>query len=136
MRDVIQVSTTTDRREVAVAIADALLAQRLAACVAIGGPVQSVYRWQGRLETAQEWTCTAKTVRRLYAAVEACLRARHNYEEPEILVTDVTGGSRSYLDWLRAQVQEAPRAPDTQAPEAAGGTEPFPAEPGEAPETS
>ncbi len=106
--DVILVSTTTDRPEVARAIADVLVEERLAACVVIGGPVCSVYRWQGRIETAEEWTCTAKTVRRLSVAVEARIRALHNYQEPEILVTDVTGGSHSYLEWLRAQVADAP----------------------------
>ncbi len=108
MSEIIQVTTTTDQRAVAETIAETLLAERLAACVTIGGPVHSVYRWQGRRETAEEWTCTAKTVRRLYTAVETRLRAVHNYQEPEILVTDVTGGSASYLDWLRAQVADPP----------------------------
>lgn len=120
MHNVIQVSTTTDRREVAEAIAAALVGERLAACVAIGGPVHSVYRWQGRVETAAEWTCTAKTVRHRYPAVEARIRTLHNYEEPEILVVEVTGGSASYLDWLRDQVADpAPGdgGPDAENPE-------------------
>jgi periplasmic divalent cation tolerance protein len=129
MLDVIQVSTTTDRPEVAAAIADALVTQGLAACVAIGGPTRSVYRWQGRVETAEEWTCTAKTVRRLYVAVEARIRALHNYQEPEILVTDVAGGSPSYLDWLRAQVAAAPTVTGTPARDASAGTTPFPPQP-------
>ncbi len=121
MHEVIQVSTTTDLRDVAETIAETLLAERLAACVTIGGPVHSVFRWQGRRETAEEWTCTAKTVRQLYSEVEARIRALHNYQEPEILVTEVTGGSASYLGWLRAQVADPSPAAGPLAREASGG---------------
>jgi periplasmic divalent cation tolerance protein len=112
MNDVIQVRTTTDSRESAAAIAADLVHSRLAACVTIAGPVTSVYRWHGQVETAQEWTCTVKTVRRLYPAVESRIRVLHTYEEPEILMSDVTGGSATYLDWLCRQVADDPRRRD------------------------
>ncbi|MHB8971092.1 MAG: divalent-cation tolerance protein CutA [Pirellulaceae bacterium] len=105
MENAIQVVTTTDSRPAAERIARELVENRLAACVQIQGPVASIYRWHGTIETAEEWTCTIKTVERLYAAVEARIRELHHYEEPEIVVTTLTGGSETYLAWLRAQLQ-------------------------------
>ncbi len=63
MENAIQIITTTDSKAAAERIARELVEQRLAACVQIGGPITSVYRWQGKMETAEEWTCTIKTVR-------------------------------------------------------------------------
>jgi periplasmic divalent cation tolerance protein len=104
MDDAIQVLTTTGDQQTAATIAQDLVGSRLAACVQIGGPLTSVYRWQGQVETATEWTCTVKTVRRLYTAVESRIRQLHSYEEPEIVVVDLVDGSPTYLAWLRAQV--------------------------------
>jgi periplasmic divalent cation tolerance protein len=104
MENAIQVFTTIDSRLSAERISQNLVRDQLAACVQIGGPVTSVYRWQGKSETAEEWTCTIKTVERLYATVEARIRELHPYEEPEIVVTAITGGSATYLAWLRQQV--------------------------------
>ncbi len=67
MSDYIQVVTTTERREDAERIARALVEQRLAACAQVSGPITSTYRWQGEIETAQEWQCRAKSRRDLFA---------------------------------------------------------------------
>jgi periplasmic divalent cation tolerance protein len=104
MDDVIQIQTTTGDQQTAATIARDLVENRLAACVQMGGPITSVYRWQGQVETATEWTCVIKTARRLYAAVESRLRQLHSYAEPEIVVVDLVDGSPTYLAWLRAQV--------------------------------
>ena len=100
MAEHIQVLTTTGSRADAQAIADALVEQRLAGCVQVVGPITSTYRWQGKVETAEEWLCLAKSRRDLYEAVERAIRAVHPYEEPEILAVPVTAGSASYLRWL------------------------------------
>ncbi|NLX55214.1 MAG: divalent-cation tolerance protein CutA [Planctomycetaceae bacterium] len=110
MDEPIQVLTTTGDQDTALTIARELVEQRLAACVQVGGPLTSVYRWQGQVETATEWTCAIKTVRRLYAQVESRVRQLHPYEEPEIVVVDLDGGSATYLAWLRAQVAAIPAA--------------------------
>lgn len=100
----IQVVTTTDKRDDAVAIARALIEQRLAACVQIVGPITSVYRWKGQIETAEEWQCWAKSRHDRYAHIEQAIRQTHPYEEPEILAVPMTAASASYLAWLDAQV--------------------------------
>ena len=66
MSDYIQVVTTTERREDAERIARALVEERLAAWSQVTGPITSTYRWQGKIETAQEWQCWAKSRRDLY----------------------------------------------------------------------
>jgi len=96
----IQVVTTTASVEEAHRIASALVEGRLAACVQIVGPIESVYRWQGKVETAAEWQCWIKTRRVHYVAIEAAIRGLHSYEVPEILAVPIVAGSEAYLKWL------------------------------------
>ncbi|MEN6459141.1 MAG: divalent-cation tolerance protein CutA [Thermoguttaceae bacterium] len=102
--DHIQVVTTVERREDAERIGRTLVERRLAACVQIVGPITSLYRWQGKIEMAQEWQCVAKTRRDWYDAVEQAIRKLHSYEVPEILALPILDGGADYLAWLDAQV--------------------------------
>ena len=77
-----------------------MVEQRLAACVQIVGPITSTYRWQGKVETTEEWLCVIKSRGALYEALEQAIRGVHPYEEPEILAMPITEGSQSYLHWL------------------------------------
>ncbi len=105
MSEWLQVATTTAQKQDAERIAAALVDQRLAACVQIVGPITSTYRWQGHVESSQEWLCLAKTSREEYAAVEAVIVKLHPYDVPEIVATPIVAGSRSYLDWLRSELR-------------------------------
>ena len=87
--DVLQVTTSAGSREEAQALAGVLLEGRLAACVQVVGPVESRYRWEGRLETATEWLLVVKTTAGRYDEVEAAIRAAHSYDVPEILAVPV-----------------------------------------------
>jgi periplasmic divalent cation tolerance protein len=104
MTEYVQVLTTVGSEKEAAKIGNALLEQRLAACVQTIGPIGSRYHWRGELEEASEWQCLAKTEAALYPEVEAAIRAAHSYEEPEILAIPVLAGSRGYLDWISANV--------------------------------
>ncbi len=106
MSNFIQVGTTIDTQEGAQKIANTLIEKRLAACVQISGPITSTYWWQGQIETAQEWVCTAKTQQDLYDAVEQAIRTVHSYETPEIIATPIVAGSQSYLDWIRDETKQ------------------------------
>ena len=106
MHETIQVNTTTATKADAERIATALVERRLAACVQVGGPVTSCYRWQGKIETAEEWLCTAKTTREAYDQVEQAIRELHPYEAPEIIAVPIVAASAGYLAWLRDQVGE------------------------------
>ena len=103
----VQVVTTVQRREDAEAIGRALIDQRLAACVQIVGPITSIYRWEGRIETAEEWQCWAKSRGALYDRIESAIRRLHPYEVPEILALPVAAGSPSYLAWIEGEVGDS-----------------------------
>jgi periplasmic divalent cation tolerance protein len=105
MTDYIQVVTTTERREDAERIARTLVEERLAACVQVTGPITSTYRWQGQIETAQEWQCWAKSRRGLYDKIEQTIRRLHPYEVPEILAMPILAGSAGYLAWLEGETE-------------------------------
>ncbi len=107
MIQAIQIATTTSSPADAEKIAAALVERRLAACVQISGPIISTYRWQGKVEKAEEWLCTIKTRRDVYEQVEAAIRELHSYDEPEILAVPVAAGSEGYLKWLDAEVKPA-----------------------------
>jgi periplasmic divalent cation tolerance protein len=107
MSEFVQITTTTGTRHDAERIATELVARRLAACVQIGGPIQSTFRWQGAVENTEEWVCTAKTSRSRLAAIEAIVKELHPYEMPELIATDIVGGSAAYLQWVAEQVSAA-----------------------------
>ena len=105
MTEFIQVLTTTDARARAEEIASHLVEQRLAACVQIIGPINSVFRWEDKIDTAEEWLCLAKTRADLFAEVEAAIRAKHTYQVPEILALPISAGHAAYLSWLDGEVR-------------------------------
>jgi periplasmic divalent cation tolerance protein len=80
--------------------------QHLAASVNITGPMTSMYRWQGKIETAEEWQCLMKTTRERYAEIELLIHNLHSYELPGIIVLPITGGKPAYLNWIDQETQE------------------------------
>jgi len=105
MTDYVQVITTTARRDEAEQIARAVIDARLAACVQIVGPVASIYRWQGAVETAEEWQCLMKSKRAVLPRLVEAVRQAHPYQLHEILVFPVLWGSADYLAWIDAEVK-------------------------------
>lgn len=103
MESFVQVITTTSTREEAQQIAQVLVARRLAACVQVLGPIESVYRWQGKVQASQEWYCTAKTRQTLFEEVAQAIQQEHSYDVPEIIALPIAAGSQSYLRWLAEQ---------------------------------
>jgi periplasmic divalent cation tolerance protein len=100
MTNVRIILTTTGSQEEADKIAHALVERRLAACVNIVPQIGSVYRWQGKVETAQEWLLLIKTKAELYERVRDAVKELHSYDLPECVMLDVTAGSQEYLDWI------------------------------------
>jgi periplasmic divalent cation tolerance protein len=100
---VILVLTQLPDRAAAETLARALIETRLAACVSIGAPVESLYHWRGEIETANEIPMVIKTQAGRYADVEAAIRAQHPYELPEILAVPLLSGFPPYLNWVVAE---------------------------------
>jgi periplasmic divalent cation tolerance protein len=85
-------------------IARAAVERHLAACVNIfTAPVESVYRWKGKTETAREHLLIMKTTTRRLKSLEREVFRLHSYETPEFLILPIAGGSRAYLRWIRAE---------------------------------
>jgi len=106
MAEFIEVHTTIDSKEAAQKIAETIVSKRLAACVQVSGPITSIYWWQGKIEQAEEWVCTAKTEKDLYSLLEQAIKETHTYDVPEILVTPVVAGNKSYLDWISQETRD------------------------------
>ena len=87
-------------------LARALVDERLAACVNRIATVQSVYRWEGKLEQSEEQLLIIKTQRRLFAALEKRVRELHSYSVPEIVALPIIEGSQDYLRWLGDQTND------------------------------
>lgn len=102
------VTTTLDSEADATRLASALVTGRLAACVQVSGPIQSVYRWQGKVVQAREWACAAKTTAGRLAELTAMIRRLHSYEVPEIVAVPVLTTDPDYLAWLAASVAPEP----------------------------
>lgn len=89
----------------AVRLARGLVESALAACVNIVGPIRSIHRWEGAVQSEDEFQLVIKTGPDRYEAVEAYLLREHPYDVPEIVAIPIRRGSTSYLDWLDAQTR-------------------------------
>jgi periplasmic divalent cation tolerance protein len=105
MTDLILVFTTVGARYEAEQLAASLVEQSLASCVQISGPIHSIYRWQGRQESSEEWSIAIKTLKSCFAALEAAIRAQHPYEQPEIVAVDISHASAGYAAWVKENCQ-------------------------------
>lgn len=92
--------TTCPDAQVADTIAHGLVAERLAACVNVLPPVQSVYRWQGKVESSEERLLVIKARAADYAALERRIRELHPYDVPEVIALPIETGLAAYLAWL------------------------------------
>ncbi len=99
------VLTTTASKAEATRIAGALVARKLAACVNVVGPVESVYRWKGAVQKTEEFLCIIKTTAAAAAKVNAAIQQLHSYELPEVVVLPVQAGSLEYLGWIGENVK-------------------------------
>ena len=99
------VLVTSGSRQEARKVARAVVGARLAACVnMVSSPVESVYRWKGKVEKAKEFLLVIKTTEGRLDALQKEIKRLHSYDVPEFLVLNVVGGSTAYLDWLRESV--------------------------------
>ena len=87
------------------AAAEKLVSERLAACVNVLPGVESIYRWQGNVETSQEVLAVIKTTADRYPELEKRLRELHPYEVPEIVALPAAAVAESYLAWVTANTQ-------------------------------
>ncbi len=97
------VLVTAASQQQAEEIAGVVVEAKLAACVNIF-PIQSIYRWEGKLHNHQEWQLLMKTDLKVFPVLEAKIREIHSYQVPEIIALPITCGYEPYLQWIFAQV--------------------------------
>ena len=102
---ILLVMTNLPDRASAQALAAALVDEHLAACVNILPPCQSIYRWQGAVQTTDEVPLLIKTSTARYAALEAAIAAQHPYQTPEIIALPVVHSLPAYLAWVAAETE-------------------------------
>ncbi|GAA3442518.1 divalent-cation tolerance protein CutA [Planomonospora venezuelensis] len=100
MATYLQVLTTVKGYRKGTKLAWSITGARLAACVQVVGPIQSVYRWEGRVKQVEEWQLLIKTTAEAFPALEEHIKANHPYDTPEIIATPIAAGSAEYLAWI------------------------------------
>jgi periplasmic divalent cation tolerance protein len=109
MTDKRLVLTTCCSPEEARRIAQELVEHRLAACVNIVPQIESVYRWQGEVETATEWLLVVKTTTNAFEQVRDAIGKLNSYDVPECIQITIEGGSAAYLEWIGSSVSQTPQ---------------------------
>jgi periplasmic divalent cation tolerance protein len=105
MSDALVVLVTVPSAESANELAEALVGERLAACVNVVGGVRSIYRWQGAIERDDELLCVCKTTRAAFERLRARVVELHPYDVPEVVALPIEAGHAPYLAWITASVE-------------------------------
>jgi periplasmic divalent cation tolerance protein len=95
------VLTTAGSQSEARRIAEILVERKLAACVNIVSRVQSIYRWEGKIQEAEEWLLIIKSMKDSFEKLRDAIKELHPYELPECLSLPVEEGSEEYLNWVK-----------------------------------
>jgi len=98
--DKVVVLITASSEEEALKIAESLVNEKKAACVNIVPGVDSVFRWEGKLDSARESLLLVKTKASLFPEIVELVKRMHSYEVPEIIALPIIAGSEDYLKWL------------------------------------
>jgi len=94
------VLSTAGSEDEARKIAHYLVEHRLAACVNIVPQIESIYRWQGKIESSREWLLLIKSSSERFAAIRDAIGELHSYDLPECIALSIEEGSADYLQWI------------------------------------
>ena len=100
MTNFIEIHITTSTEEEANRIGETLVSAKLAACVQITGPIRSIYVWEGKQESTQEWMCCVKTRETLFGPLVEAVRAIHSYQCPQITAVPIVAANDDYRYWM------------------------------------
>jgi periplasmic divalent cation tolerance protein len=98
------VITTTHSREEADTLTEAILSQKLAACIQIS-EIESRYFWDGKLERNYEYKLEIKTTKNNLIKLKEFIKSKHSYEVPEIITIPIIDGNQEYFDWVDSLVK-------------------------------
>ena len=106
MEPFVVVITTLPDRASARTLAEALVRERLAACVNVMSECTSIYRWRGAVETAAEVTLWIKTRAALFSSIAQFIKEHHPYDLPEVIALPLTAGLAPYLEWIQHETEQ------------------------------
>ena len=106
MEPILIITSLPDRTS-AISLAHRLIEERLAACVNVLGECTSIYRWQGKSETASEVPVLIKTLEQNYSRLEQLIRSAHPYELPELIAVPISKGLPAYLKWIESETLDS-----------------------------
>jgi periplasmic divalent cation tolerance protein len=109
MTNKVVVLVTAGKMSEAKKIARHLVEAKLAACVNISQPIQSIYRWEGKIADDQEYLMLIKSTRELFDEVKAAVSKLHSYKTPEVICLPIIDGSRNYLAWMEESLKTVDR---------------------------
>ena len=109
MTDKVVVLVTVASKKESRKIAKHLVEGKLAACVNISQPIESLYRWKGKVASDKEFQLFIKSTRALFPEIKAAIASLHSYHTPEIICLPIIEGSRNYLQWIDDSVKAAGR---------------------------
>ena len=115
MTDKIVILVTAGSLRESKKIARRLVEQRLAACVNILPPIQSLYRWKGKLNEDREFLILIKSSRELFEEIKATVITLHSYTTPEVICLPIVDGSADYLQWITDSIEQVSQPPDSAA---------------------
>jgi periplasmic divalent cation tolerance protein len=107
MTDKVVILVTAASKKECRKIARNLVESKLAACVNITQPIESFYRWEGKIAQDQEYQLFIKTARELFPEIKAAISKLHSYHTPEIICLPIIEGSRNYLQWVGDSLKPA-----------------------------
>jgi len=102
----IVIFVTASNKKEAKNIARALIKNRLAACVNIVDKIESVFRWQGKTESAKETLLVIKSSRSKLSKIITSVRSKHSYQVPEIIALPILAGYQPYLKWIDDSIRQ------------------------------
>ncbi|KAF8020525.1 hypothetical protein BT93_G1063 [Corymbia citriodora subsp. variegata] len=102
----IVVYVTVPNKEAGKKLAESIIKERLAACVNIVPGIESVYHWQGKIETDSEELLIIKTRESLLEPLTQHVKANHPYEVPEVISLPIRGGNVQYLEWIKNSTRD------------------------------
>jgi periplasmic divalent cation tolerance protein len=105
--DKVVILVTAASRKECRKIARHLVKSKLAACVNITQPIESIYRWKGKIARDQEYQLFIKSARELFPEIKAAISKLHSYHTPEIICLPIIEGSRNYLQWVDDSLKAA-----------------------------
>ncbi|TKY74459.1 CutA [Spatholobus suberectus] len=102
----IVVYVTVPNKEAGKKLAESIVKEKLAACVNRVPGIESVYQWEGKIQTDSEELLIIKTRQSLLEALTEHVKANHEYDVPEVISLPITGGNLKYLEWIKESTRE------------------------------